>query len=76
MTEFTIKVMMKDRWVPHFLAMLKYMEQLGRLGGSRMVSLYSDGDGDFRPRFKWDEKLPSNAEPIEDDKGDRIYDAG
>lgn len=67
---------MKDRWVPHFLAMLKYMEQLGGMGSSRKVALYSDGDGDFRPKFKWDESLPFDAEPIIDNDGDRLYDAG
>lgn len=73
---FTITVTMKRRWIPHFLAMLKYMEQLGNLGGSRLVSLYSDGDGDFRPKFNWDETLPSNGIPVEDKMGDRLYDAG
>ncbi len=74
--KFTIEVEMKDRWVPRFLAMLKYMQQLGSLGGSRMISFYSDGDGDFRPKFKWDPSLPSDAKPIKDDNGDRTYDAG
>ncbi len=74
--KFTIEVEMKDRWVPHFLAMLKYMQQLGGLGGSRNVGIYSDGDGDFRPKFSWDASLPSKAEPKEDDDGNRIYDAG
>ena len=75
-TQFTIKVRMKTRWVSHFLAMLKHMQSLGILGSSRMVSFYSDGDGDFRPKFEWDEKLPSDAKPIKDVKGDRTYDAG
>ncbi len=75
-TEFTIKCSMRTRWVPHFLAMLKYMQQLGGLGGSRIVSFYADGDGDFRPKFEWDSKLPSDAKPIEDNNGDRTYDAG
>ena len=56
--------------------MLKYMEQLGGLGGSRKVSFYSDGDGDFRPKFKWSDHLPSDAKPVEDKDGDRFYDAG
>lgn len=73
---FNVNCSMKSRWVPHFLAMLKYMEQLGGLGGSRKVALYSDGDGDFRPKFKWDESLPSDAKPIIDNGGDRLYDAG
>ena len=75
-TEFTIKCKMRTRWVPHFLSMLKYMQQLGGLGGSRLVTFYADGDGDFRPKFEWDKSLPSNAEPVQDSHGDRTYDAG
>jgi hypothetical protein len=53
------------------------MQQLGGLGSSRKISFYSDGDGDYRPKFEWDEKtLDSSAKPIEDNKGDRLYDAG
>ncbi len=37
--KFTIKCEMKDRWVPHFIAMLKRMERLGGIGSSRLVSL-------------------------------------
>lgn len=61
---FTIKVTMNKRWVPYFLGMLKMMERLGKLGASRSVALYSDGDGDFRPHFEWDENLPPVAEPL------------
>jgi len=75
-TKFTIECEMKSRWVPHFLSMLKYMQQLGSLGSSRLISFYADGDGDYRPKFKWDETLPSKAEPIKDNDGDRTYDAG
>ena len=75
-TEFTIKVKMKDRWVPHFLAMLDKMRYYGSIGSSRKVGIYSDGDGDFNPEFEWHEDLPKDAEPISDDNGDVIYDAG
>lgn len=74
--KFTIECEIKDRWVPHFLAMLKYMQQLGKLGSSREVTFYSDGDGDFRPEFKWDPSLPEIANPKRDISGDRLYDAG
>lgn len=74
--KFTIEVEMKDRWVPQFLGMLRYMELLGGWGGSRMVSFYSDGDGDFRPKFKWDESLPVEIGGIKDRDGDRTFDAG
>jgi len=73
---FTIKVTMKRRWIPHFLSMLKYMQQLGNMGASRLCSIYADGDGDFRPKFEWDNELPSNGIPVEDRQGDRLYDAG
>ena len=74
--KFTIECEMRERWIPHFLSMLRYMQQLGSMGGSRMVTFYADGDGDFNPKFKWDEELPSDAKPIEDNGGNRIYDAG
>lgn len=73
---FTIECSMKERWVPHFLGMLKYMQQLGGMGSSRTVSMYADGDGDFHPKFKWDESLPEVAKPTRDNGGDRFYDAG
>ena len=74
--EFTIKIKMKTRWIPHFLSMLQYMEHLGKIGSSRMVTLFSDGDGDFRPEFQWDEELSSEADPIRVENGNRVYDAG
>lgn len=75
--KFTIQVEMKDRWVPHFLSMLKYMEHLGNLGGSRHITFYSDGDGDFRPKFDWSEELNDETKPAKEDKsGNRLYDAG
>lgn len=74
--KFTIECEMNERWIPHFLAMLKYMQHLGSLGSSRKVMMYADGDGDFRPKFKWDESLPSDAKPVEEHSGDRFYDAG
>ena len=73
---FTITCTMKERWVRHFLSMLKYMEQLGGQGSSRKVCLYADGDGDFRPKFEWSEALQSDAKPIHENDGNRLYDAG
>lgn len=75
-TTFTVTCTMRSRWVPHFLAMLKYMQQLGGLGGSRDITFRSDGDGDYRPKFEWDAALPSVAAPVRDNDGDRTYDAG
>jgi hypothetical protein len=73
--EFTIRVVMEDRWVPHFLGMLKYMQYLGNVGSSREVAIYSDGDGDFRPKFEWDFEVEP-AYPKREVNGDRLYDAG
>ncbi len=75
-TKFSIVCTMKDRWIPHFLAALKYMQQLGALGSSRTVSFVADGDGDFNPRFKWATSLPSNVEAVKDNDGDKTFDAG
>ncbi len=75
-TEFTIKATMRSRWVPHFLAMLRYMMKIGSWGSSREVGIYSDGDGDFQPKFEWNDDLPSDAAPARDKNGDRLYDAG
>lgn len=74
--KFKIECEMDERWTSHFLAMLKYMEYLGKVGSSRYVTFMADGDGDFRPKFKWDESLPSNAVARTDKDGDRFYDAG
>lgn len=74
--EFEIKVRMKKRWIPHFLALLHTMQSYGGLGCSRLLSFYSDGDGDFRPKFEWPRHLCCHAEPIKDDNGHKTFDAG
>lgn len=71
---FTITCTMNERWIPHFLGMLKLMERLGGLGSSRTVSFYADGDGDYRPKFEWNEKLPEPASPTK--PNDYMFDAG
>lgn len=75
---FTITCTMVPRWIPYFRAMLKYMQQLGGQGSSRTVAIYSDGDGDFRPKFVWDTDDFDNisAEPIYDNDGNKKFDAG
>jgi len=77
-TTITITATMKDRWVPHFLSMLRYMERCGAVGSSRTVGIYADGDGDFRPKFEWDPKFADyeNEEPVENENGNHLYDAG
>lgn len=56
---FTVTCTMRRRWAEQFLGMLKWFEMLGRLGGSRVIKFYADGDGDFRPAFE----LPNDIEP-------------
>lgn len=75
MSTFTVECKMKKRWADQFLSMLNYMSQLGNAGRSRTVSFYADGDGDFRPVFTTS-YLYTVAEPVNDDDGDRLYDAG
>ena len=75
MKKFTIEVEMPERWIPHFMSMLKYMEQLGNIGSSRKVTFYADGDGDFRPKFKSEVEYET-VEPVSDLDGRRLYDAG
>ena len=74
--KFTIECEMGDRWVPHFRGMLEYMQSLGALGSSRKVTMFADGDGDFRPTFVWPADLPEPAKPKREDSGNRFYDAG
>lgn len=75
--EFYIKCKMRRRWVPYFLGMLKKMQYLGGIGSSKMIRFLSDGDGDFRPKFEWDDRLPSDGKPRKTyDTGEEFYDAG
>lgn len=64
--KFTIEVEMEEEWINHFMSMLNHMEYLGNIGSSRKVSIYSDGDGSFRPKFEtdvnWEEVEPINQE--------------
>jgi hypothetical protein len=75
---FIIEVSMEERWIPHFLGMLSYMRKLGSVGASRKVTFFSDGDGDFRPDFRWSVDIqPVNDDiPYSGSIGDRFYDAG
>jgi hypothetical protein len=84
--KFTIEVDMKDRWVEHFISMLKRMELMGSWGSSRILGFYADGDGDFRPKFDfsgiegieevnpvYDDNIPTSEK---DAVCDVFYDAG
>ena len=73
--KFTIEVEMEERWIDDFCSMLKEMERLGNIGSSKKVGIYSDGDGDFRPKFDIDTEY-SKVPPIINKKKKKIYDAG
>lgn len=75
-TTFTIRVTMQNRWIPPFLAMLRRIERNGSLGHSGDVGIHADGDGDFRPKFIWDNTLPSDVKPAKTFGGNALYDAG
>ena len=69
--KFRLECEMTIKWVPYFLGMLKRMQYLGAIGSSRLIRFYSDGDGNFRPRFEWDSDLPKPVEPVGD-----LFDTG
>ena len=60
----------------------KYWEYLGKIGSSREVAFYCDGDGNFRPtiEFKQSSKVPELTDVEKqltikhDHNGDRLYD--
>lgn len=77
---FNIEVTMSERWVNDFCSMLKWMESCGNMGHSSIVGFYSDGDGDFRPKFKFDREYEQTNGYWSKDKKlpqlEVIYDAG
>ena len=52
--EFDVHCKMNRAWANEFMSMLKLMQSFGELGTSRHIDIYSDGDGDFRPKFEID----------------------
>jgi hypothetical protein len=78
--KFKIECDIPDRWVPYFVGMIKTHERLGSLGSSRSVIFYADGDGDYRPHFKFfPEDLPEaspDKETLNAPGGEYFYDAG
>lgn len=47
----TITITARKRWIKQLLGLFRDMQTLGSMGSSRMLGFYSDGDGDFRPKF-------------------------
>jgi hypothetical protein len=74
---FNVTFTMKRRWARQLIGMFTHMQRLGNWGSSRYVTLYVDGDGDFRPRFTFSEIGAEPSKPIETKpNGDTIFDAG
>ena len=66
-TDFTIKCSMTDRWIPYFIAFLKRIEADGEIGQSELIGFSVNGEGDFRPKFKFD------SSEVNDDISNKIY---
>ena len=77
---FTIHCKMNERWIASFIKMLDSMAYCGSIGHSEYIGLYSDGDGDFRPTFNYDETLSAIGDSpltIKNPSGQMtMYDAG
>lgn len=78
--KFNISVEMEERWADDFCSMLKWMESCGNIGHSSVVAFYSDGDGDFRPKFEFDRDFNRKEGWSKDEKEmpeiEVMYDAG
>jgi len=77
---FNINVEMEERWVDDFCSMLYWMQSCGNLGHSSLIGFYSDGDGDFRPRFdigtEYELKDGFRKDEINNCRIEVLYDAG
>lgn len=81
--DFYIHARMEERWIPYFLAFLKQMQKNGEQGHSETLAFFSDGDGDFRPQFKFlvDDEIEAASrtvtpKQINPDWKVKLYDAG
>jgi hypothetical protein len=73
--KFIIECEVPESWVNDFCTMLYTMQHFGNQGSSRVVGIYSDGDGDFRPRFNIKTAYTKTV-PLDKYKPMRIFDAG
>ena len=73
---FTITCTMNEKWIPHFLGVLRRMQILGEIGSSRNITLFSAGAGDFKPKFEWNTELPIPSSPTKQSGGDTIFNVG
>lgn len=76
--KLNIEAEFEERWLDDFCSILKWMETCGNIGHSSLVAFYSDGDGDFRPKFKFDKEF-KRKKPCQENylvEVERFYDAG
>ena len=73
---FTVTCTMKRRWAEQFIGMLDCMRRLGSMGSSRTVKFYADGDGDYRPRFRYLAPCHPAQPRVVEPNGDIFFDAG
>lgn len=73
-----IEATMPERWASELLGMLNHMEKLGQVGVSRKIVFFSDGDGDFRPKFFFSSEslMPDMSAGIGRINGDVFFGAG
>lgn len=75
---FTIKATMRRRWAEQLLGMLDHMERNGAIGSSESLEFYSDGDGDYQPKFEVTGADDIVRAPYNGKRGGRnpVWDAG
>lgn len=75
--KFTVTCKMRRRWIPYFLSALRKMQYLGSIGSSRKVCIFADGDGDFKPKFEFDNKvIDEKFIEVKEKDGTYFYDVG
>ena len=50
--EIKIKMKLEEECIPTFIAFLEELEYNGNIGHSEIIGIFSDGDGNFRPKFE------------------------
>lgn len=74
---FNIEVTMEERWIDDFCSFLKKMEYYGNIGHSSIIGFYTDGDGDFHPKFNIDTKFETKTGNVVDmAQKQLVFDAG
>ena len=62
MIRITINADIPERWLNDFFTFLKRMEANGSVGNSEMLGFFSDGQGDFKPKFEFVGCMPRYVE--------------